>query len=93
MNNILAKSLGSGIAVKEEQDDDDDEESADIEDDSVEEDKTEDEDKSPNEKIKTIIQSAVDYSLQHVKRCWLRLSRYCPRIGGTCGYLLTQGIL
>ena len=43
LNNILAKSLGSGIADEEEDDDDDDEESANVEDDSFEEDKTEDE--------------------------------------------------
>ena len=55
-NNILAKSLGSGIADEEDDDDDDDDESSDIEDDSVEENKTEDEDKSRDEKIKTLIQ-------------------------------------
>ena len=47
LNNIVAKSLGSGIADGEE--DDDDEESANVEGDSFEEDKTED------EKIKTSI--------------------------------------
>ena len=55
LNNILAKSLGSGIADEEQ---DDDKESANVEDDSVaEEDKVEFADKSPDEKIKTLIQS------------------------------------
>ena len=59
MNNILSKSLGSGIAEEEEHDDDDEEEeSANIEDGSVEDDKTEH--KSPDEKIKKIIQSTVE---------------------------------
>ena len=70
MNNILAKSLGSGIEDEEEHDDHDDEEegSANIEDDSVEEDKAEDEDKSPDEKIKTLIQSTVEHLIQHDKK-------------------------
>ena len=70
MNNILAKSLGSGIEDEEEHDDHDDEEegSANIEDDSVEEDKAEDEDKSPDEKIKMLIQSTVEHLIQHDKK-------------------------
>ena len=43
LNNILAKSLGSGRGDEEEDDD--------VEDDSVEDDKTEGEDKSPDERI------------------------------------------
>ena len=73
LNNILAKSLGSGIADEEEDGDDEEEESANIEDDSVEDDKTEDKDKSPDEKIKTIIQSTVEYLIQHDKKELLEL--------------------
>ena len=63
MNNILSKSLGSGIADEEQ---DDDKESANVEDDSVaEEEKAEVEDKSPDETIKTLIQSTVEYLIQH----------------------------
>ena len=55
VNNILTKSLGSGIAGEEQ---DDDKESANVEDDSVvEEDKAGVEDKSPDEMIKMLIQS------------------------------------
>ena len=61
MNNILAESLGSGIADEEEDDDDD------VEGDSFEEDKTED------EKIKTLIQSTIEYSIQHDKNELLEL--------------------
>ena len=54
MNNILAKSLGSGIADEEQ---DDDKETPNVEDDSVvEEDKEGVEDKSPDEMIKMLIQ-------------------------------------
>ena len=66
LNNILAKSLGSGIADEEQ---DDDKESASVEDDSVaEEDKAEVADKSPDEKIKMLIQSTVEYLIQHDKK-------------------------
>ena len=71
LNNILAKSLGSGRAAEEE--DDDGKEPADVEDHSVEDDKTEDEDKSPDEKIKTLIQSTVEYLMQHDKKELLEL--------------------
>ena len=77
LNNILAKSLDSGIADDEEEeeedvddDDDDDEgESANVEDNSVEEDKTED------EKIKTLIQSTIEYLIQQDKKEMLELMR------------------
>ena len=86
MNNILDKSLGSGIADEEEDDDDDDdeeEESANIEDDSVEDDKTKDEDKSPDVKIKTIIQSTVEYLIRHDKKELLELvNEFRKDVGG-----------
>ena len=63
MNNTLAKSLGSGISDGEEEEeedvDDSDEETADVEDGSAEENKTK------NEKIKSLIQSTVEYLIQH----------------------------
>ena len=62
LNNILAKSLGSGIA-----DVVDVEDVEGVEDDSVaEEDKAEVADKSPDEK--TLIQSTVEYLIQHDKK-------------------------
>ena len=68
MNNILAKSLGSGIAEEEEEGeedvDDDEGESA-----NGEEYKTED------EKIKTLIQSTVEYKIQQDKKELLELMR------------------
>ena len=54
----FAKSLASGIADEEEHDDDS----------IAEEDKAEVEDKSPNEKIKPLIQSTVEYLIQHDKK-------------------------
>ena len=65
----------------DDDDDDDDKESANVEDDSVEDDKTEVEDKSPDEKIKTLIQSTVEL-LELMNEF-----RYCLRIGGTRGIL------
>ena len=66
MNNILAKSLGSGIADEEL---DDDKESANVGDDSVaEEDKAEVAVKSPGKKIMMLIQSIVEYLIQHDKK-------------------------
>ena len=71
MNNILAKSIGSGITDKEEEEgdvDDDEGDSADVEDDSVEEDKTED------EKIKMLIQSTVEYLIPQDKKELVKIS-------------------
>ena len=66
LNNVLAKSLGAGRVDEEK--DVNDKEPADVEDDSVEDDKTGDEDKLRDKKIKTFIQSTVEYLIQHDKK-------------------------
>ena len=76
LKNILANSLDSGIADEEEEEEeeedvdiDDEGESANVEDDSVEEDKAED------ENIKTLIQSTLEYLIQQDKKELLELMR------------------